>query len=34
MNSFSLSIDDIEILNSFKTDPKFYWEERKKLQWN
>jgi aryl-alcohol dehydrogenase-like predicted oxidoreductase len=34
MNSFSLSIDDIEILSSFKTDPKFYWEERKKLQWN
>jgi aryl-alcohol dehydrogenase-like predicted oxidoreductase len=34
MNSFSLSIDDIEILSSFKTDPKFYWAERKKLQWN
>jgi aryl-alcohol dehydrogenase-like predicted oxidoreductase len=34
MNSFSISIDDIEILSSFKTDSKFYWEERKKLQWN
>lgn len=34
MNSFSLSIDDIEILNSFKTAPESYWIERKKLQWN
>tara|TARA_B110000046_G_scaffold186036_1_gene231674 strand:+ start:5987 stop:6931 length:945 start_codon:yes stop_codon:yes gene_type:complete len=34
INSFSLSINDIEILSSFKTDPKLYWEERKKLQWN
>jgi aryl-alcohol dehydrogenase-like predicted oxidoreductase len=34
MNSFSLSIDDIEIMNSFKAAPKFYWAERKKLQWN
>ena len=34
MNSFSLSIDDIEVLNSFKTTPESYWIERKKLQWN
>ena len=34
MNSFSLSFDDIEILNSFKTAPESYWIERKKLQWN
>ena len=34
MNSFSLSKDEIELLNSFKIDPNFYWTERKKLQWN
>jgi aryl-alcohol dehydrogenase-like predicted oxidoreductase len=33
-NSFSLSSDEIEILNSFKVTPEFYWSERKKLQWN
>jgi aryl-alcohol dehydrogenase-like predicted oxidoreductase len=34
INSFSLSSDEIEILNSFKVTPEFYWSERKKLQWN
>jgi aryl-alcohol dehydrogenase-like predicted oxidoreductase len=34
MNSFSLSSDEIELLNSFKLAPEFYWSERKKLQWN
>jgi aryl-alcohol dehydrogenase-like predicted oxidoreductase len=34
MNSFSLSSDEIELLNSFKVAPEFYWSERKKLQWN
>ncbi|TMM30091.1 aldo/keto reductase [Polaribacter aestuariivivens] len=34
LNSFSLSHEEIEILNSFKTAPKFYWTERKNLQWN
>ena len=34
LNDFSLSSDDIETLNSFKTTPDFYWTERKKLQWN
>lgn len=33
-NAFSLSIDEIETLNSFKVSPEFYWSERKKLQWN
>ncbi len=34
INSFSLSSNDIEILNSFKVTPEFYWSERKQLQWN
>ena len=34
INSFLLSSDEIEILNSFKVTPEFYWSERKKLQWN
>ena len=34
LNDFSLSSDDIETLNSFRTTPDFYWTERKKLQWN
>lgn len=34
MNLFSLSNDEIGLLNSFKVSPEFYWSERKKLQWN
>ncbi|WP_341220488.1 aldo/keto reductase [Polaribacter atrinae] len=34
MNSFTLSADDIETLNSLKVSPDAYWTERKKLQWN
>lgn len=34
INSFSLSSNEIEILNSFKVTPEFYWSERKQLQWN
>ena len=34
LNSFSLSDDDIQQLNSFKVSPEFYWNERKQLQWN
>jgi aryl-alcohol dehydrogenase-like predicted oxidoreductase len=34
LTDFSLSSDDIETLNSFRTTPDFYWTERKKLQWN
>ena len=34
MNSFLLSSDEIDVLNSFKVTPDFYWSERKKLQWN
>ena len=34
LHNFTLSTDDIELLNSFKTTPEFYWTERKKLQWN
>ncbi|WP_439131428.1 aldo/keto reductase [Polaribacter sp.] len=33
-NNFSLTEDDIQRLNSFKVTPKFYWQERKELQWN
>lgn len=34
INSFTLTSDEIKNLNSFKTDPEFYWTERKQLQWN
>ena len=34
LNDFRLSNEDIKNLNSFKTSPKLYWEERKKLEWN
>jgi aryl-alcohol dehydrogenase-like predicted oxidoreductase len=34
INSFLLSNDEIELLNSFKIKPEFYWRERKELQWN
>jgi aryl-alcohol dehydrogenase-like predicted oxidoreductase len=34
INSFLLSSNEIEILNSFKVTPEFYWSERKQLQWN
>ena len=34
LNTFTLSKDEIELLNSFKIKPEFYWKERKELQWN
>lgn len=34
VNSFSLSNDEVQLLNSFKITPEFYWTERKQLQWN
>ncbi|QTD36741.1 aldo/keto reductase [Polaribacter batillariae] len=34
LNTFKLSFKEIEMLNSFKIAPKFYWTERKQLQWN
>ena len=34
LNDFSLSTNEIELLNSFKTAPELYWTERKQLQWN
>ena len=34
LNSFYLTEEEIEKLNSFKIDPKTYWSERKQLQWN
>ena len=33
-NSFSISNEDIALLNSFKIPTTQYWEERKKLEWN
>ena len=33
-NTFSLSNNEIELLNSFKTSTDSYWTERKKLPWN
>lgn len=33
-NSFVLTLDEIEQLNSFKISPGIYWQERKELQWN
>ena len=34
LNDFKLSNDDINLLNSFKTDAEHYWSERKNLAWN
>jgi len=34
LNSFTLSSDEIEILNSLKIAPEPYWSERKQLVWN
>ena len=34
LNDFSLSTNEIELLNSFKTAPELYWTERKQLQWH
>jgi len=34
LNSFTLSDKEIELLNSFKVSPEFYWKERKELEWN
>ena len=34
LNTFSLSNNEIELLNSFKISPEFYWKERKQLIWN
>jgi len=34
LNSFTLSNDEIETLNSFKVSNDSYWAERKKLEWN
>jgi len=34
LNDFSLTFDDIHLLNSFKTDAEHYWSERKNLEWN
>jgi aryl-alcohol dehydrogenase-like predicted oxidoreductase len=34
LNSFTLSNDEIETLNSLKVSTDSYWSERKKLQWN
>ncbi len=31
---FQLSPQEVEQLTQFKTDPKMYWEERKRLTWN
>ncbi|MGJ8745343.1 aldo/keto reductase [Polaribacter sp.] len=34
LNNFSLSLEEIEILNSLKVSPNSYWAERKNLAWN
>ena len=34
LNTFSLSEEEIELLNSFKVSTDSYWTERKKLEWN
>jgi aryl-alcohol dehydrogenase-like predicted oxidoreductase len=34
LNTFTLSNNDINILNGLKIPPDFYWTERKKLAWN
>jgi aryl-alcohol dehydrogenase-like predicted oxidoreductase len=34
LQTFTLSNNDIDILNGLKITPDFYWTERKKLGWN
>jgi aryl-alcohol dehydrogenase-like predicted oxidoreductase len=34
LNTLSLSNNEIELLNSIKIAPEFYWKERKQLIWN
>ena len=34
LQTFTLSNNDIDILNGLKVTPDFYWTERKKLGWN
>jgi aryl-alcohol dehydrogenase-like predicted oxidoreductase len=34
LHTFTLSNNDIDILNELKVTPNFYWTERKKLAWN
>jgi aryl-alcohol dehydrogenase-like predicted oxidoreductase len=34
LHTFTLSNNDIDILNGLKVTPDFYWTERKKLAWN
>ncbi|MCL7762473.1 aldo/keto reductase [Polaribacter sp. Z014] len=34
LNYFTLSADEIEVLNTLKVDPESYWSERKQLTWN
>ena len=34
LHTFTLSNDDIAVLNGLKITPDFYWTERKKLAWN
>jgi aryl-alcohol dehydrogenase-like predicted oxidoreductase len=34
LNSFTLTSDEIETLNSLQISPELYWSERKKLEWN
>jgi len=34
ITSFLLSLEEIKILKSFKVASDFYWQERKKLEWN
>jgi aryl-alcohol dehydrogenase-like predicted oxidoreductase len=34
LHTFTLSNNDIDILNGLKVTPDFYWAERKKLAWN
>ena len=34
INTFSLSNNEIEILNALKISPEAYWKERKQLTWN
>jgi aryl-alcohol dehydrogenase-like predicted oxidoreductase len=34
LHTFTLSNNDIDILNGLKVTPDFYWTERKKLGWN
>jgi aryl-alcohol dehydrogenase-like predicted oxidoreductase len=34
IKAYSFKLEDLQVLNSFKTDSQKYWKERNELSWN